>query len=59
MQLKSHKFSQMYSPVSMTHVQRMHNTSYHIYILDFQCGYQILLGFFFPSFSNKLAKADE
>lgn len=59
MQLKSHKFSQMYSPVSMMHVQRMHNTSYHIYILDFQCGYQILLGFFFPSFSNKLAKADE
>lgn len=31
MQLKSHKFSQMYSPVSMMHVQRMHNTSYHIY----------------------------
>lgn len=59
MQLKSHKFSQMYSPVSMMHVQRMHNTSYHIYILDFQCGYRILLGFFFPSFSNKLAKADE
>lgn len=56
MQLKSHKFSQMYSPVSMMHVQRMHNTSYHIYILDFQCGYQILLGFFFLVFLTNWQK---
>lgn len=46
MQLKSHNFSQMYSPFSMIHVRSMHNTTYRIYILDFQCGYQNLLGFF-------------